>query len=93
MYIGKSLSLVGVFKMAKQCDISGKKKSVKNKVSHSKRRTKSIQEANLQSRVFVDPITGRKLKLRVSTKMIKTITQKGLQAVLRKNNKTDFIPS
>jgi large subunit ribosomal protein L28 len=79
--------------MAKMCDITGKKKSVKNKVSHSKRRTKSIQEANLQTRAFIDPITGKKLKLRVSTKMIKTITQKGLQAVLRKFNKTDLIPS
>ncbi len=79
--------------MAKMCDISGKKKSVKNKVSHSKRRTKSVQEANLQTRAFIDPVTGKKLRLRVSTKMIKTITQKGLHAVLRKFNKTDLIPS
>ena len=92
-YIVRSLSLVGVFIMAKMCDISGKKKSVKNKVSHSKRRTKSVQEANLQTRAFIDPVTGKKLRLRVSTKMIKTITQKGLHAVLRKFNKTDLIPS
>jgi len=79
--------------MAKKCDISGKKKSVKNKVSHSKRRTKSIQEANLQTRAFIDPVTGKRLKLRVSTKMIKTITQKGLQPVLRKYKKADLLPS
>jgi ribosomal protein L28 len=79
--------------MSKQCDISGKKRSVKNNVSHSKRRTKSVQEANLQSRTFLDPLTGKKVKLRVSTKMIKTIMQKGLQSVLKKNKKSDLLPA
>lgn len=77
--------------MSKQCDITGKKRSVKNNVSHSKRRTKSVQEANLQKKTFIDPKTGKRLKLRVSTKVLKTITRKGLDLVLRKNNKQDLL--
>lgn len=77
--------------MSKKCDITGKKRSVKNNVSHSKRRTKSVQEANLQTKTFIDPKTGKRLRLRVSTKVLKTITRKGLESVLRKNNKQDLL--
>ena len=70
--------------MARKCDISKKKGLVGNRVSHSKRHTKHIQQANLQWKSFWDPARRVWVRLRVSTKMIKTIGKKGLQAVIKK---------
>jgi len=73
--------------MAKKCSISGKKGKVGNLVSHSKRRTKTVQEANLQWKRFWLSDENRWVRLRVSTKMIKTISKNGLKATLRKFGK------
>ena len=52
-------------------------------VSHSHRRTKRLQEANLQWKRFWWPQGNRWVRLRVSTKMIKTIQRKGLAMVAK----------
>ena len=74
--------------MGRKCQLSGKKRSVKNNVSHSKRRTKSVQNPNLQLRWFVDEKTGQRKRLLISTKMIKTISKLGgLKKTLQKMKK------
>ncbi len=74
--------------MSRQCQISKKKGRSANNVSHSKRRTKRRQEANIQTIRVADPITGVIKKIKVCTRVLKTITRKGLKSVLKKNNAT-----
>lgn len=68
--------------MSKQCEITKKKGRVANNVSHSKRRTKRVQEANLQWKTFVNPETKKRVRIRVSAKALKTISKNGLVSVL-----------
>ena len=67
--------------MSKKDQLSKRKPMVGNNVSHSKRRTKRRQELNLQLKKFV--INGRKVKLRITTKTLKTIRKKGVEAAMR----------
>ena len=68
--------------MTKQDELTKRKKRVANKVSHSKRRTKTTKELNLQKKKF--KLDGKTLRLRVSTKTLKTITKNGIKNVLKK---------
>ena len=68
--------------MAKSDQLTKRKGRVGNKVSHSKRRTKTKKELNLQTKRF--KIKGRVLKLRLSTKTLKTIEKNGIEKVLKK---------
>lgn len=70
--------------MSKKCKISNKKGRSANNVSHSNRKTKRRQEANLQWKRVKDPETGQVIRIRVSTTVLKTITRKGLAKVLKK---------
>ena len=72
--------------MSKICEISGKRVMFGNNVSKANNKTKRRQYPNLQSkRVFI-PETGRTVKLKLSTKAIKTLDKVGLQSFLNKNN-------
>ena len=73
--------------MSRKCDISEKKGLTGNRVSHSKRRTKHVQNANLQSKKFWDPEKKKWVKLKVSTKIIKTIDKNGFLSTVRKFKK------
>jgi large subunit ribosomal protein L28 len=52
-------------------------------VSHSHRRTKKLQEANLQTKRIWWEEGKRWVKLRISTKALKTIETKGLAAMAK----------
>ena len=72
--------------MSRVCKITGKRPRVGNNVSKANNKTKRRQYPNLQSkRVFI-PETGRTVKLKLSTKAIKTLDKVGLQSFLTKNN-------
>lgn len=67
--------------MARKCQLTGKKANNAFAISHSHRRTKKLQEANLQwKRVWWNE-GNRWVRLRLSTKAIKTLEKKGLQAM------------
>ncbi|NJM64487.1 MAG: 50S ribosomal protein L28 [Acaryochloris sp. RU_4_1] len=66
--------------MGKKCQLTGKKANNAFAVSHSHRRTKKLQEANLQWKRVWWPQEKRWVKLRLSTKAIKTLEKKGLAA-------------
>ena len=71
--------------MARQCDLTGRKSLVGNNVSHSKRRTKMKQFVNTHTKRVFDPETGTTVKLKLSTKAIKTLDKIGsLSKFLRK---------
>ena len=71
--------------MARTCDLTGKRRLVGNKVSHAKNRTKMTQKPNLQTKRVFDPETGDTIKLRLSTRAIRTLDKVGsLYKFLRK---------
>lgn len=69
--------------MPRHCDLTGKKANNAFAISHSHRRTKRLQEANLQSKRVWWPQGKRYVKLRLSTKAIKTLEKKGINAMAR----------
>jgi len=69
--------------MSRKCCITGKKPLVGNRVSHAHNKTKMRQLPNLQRKRFWIPEEGRWIRLRVSTRALRTIEKKGLKAALR----------
>lgn len=63
--------------MARTCDLTGKRRLVGHKVSHSNIKTKMTQQPNLQTKKIFDPETGRTVKLRLSTSAIRTLDKVG----------------
>ncbi|KAL7177613.1 hypothetical protein ACSBR2_030887 [Camellia fascicularis] len=66
------------------CPFTGKKSNRANKVSHSNHKTKKLQFVNLQYKRIWWEAGKRYVKLRLSTKAIKTIEKNGLDAVAKK---------
>ena len=71
--------------MARVCDLTGKKGLVGNKVSHANNKTKMKQQANLKMKVVFDPESGKTIRLKLSTRAIRTLDKVGsLSKFLRK---------
>ncbi|KAL1832392.1 hypothetical protein ACET3Z_002043 [Daucus carota] len=66
------------------CPFTGKKANKANRVSHSNHKTKRLQFVNLQYKRIWWEAGNRFVKLRLSTKAIKTIEKNGLDAVAKK---------
>jgi large subunit ribosomal protein L28 len=60
----------------RKCDITNKGKQFGNNVSFSQRHTKKVWEPNLQNKTII--VDGKKIKLRMSTRAIRTLKKKGL---------------
>ena len=69
--------------MSRTCQVSGKKALVGNKVSHSNRKTKRRFEVNLQTKRFWFEDESRWVKLRLSTRAMRTIDKRGLAIVIK----------
>ncbi|KAL3689512.1 hypothetical protein R1sor_015821 [Riccia sorocarpa] len=67
----------------RKCDLTGKKANNGYKVSFSNKRTKKLQQANLQYKRLWWEEGNRFVKLRLSTKALKTVERKGLQAMAK----------
>ena len=70
--------------MSKVCQITGKRPRVANNVSKANNKTKRRQLPNLQSKKIFVPELGKAVKLKLSTKAIKTIDKHGLLPYLKK---------
>jgi large subunit ribosomal protein L28 len=69
--------------MGRKCQLTGKTANNAFAISHSHRRTKKVQEANLQWKRIWWPQGNRWVRLRLSTKAIKTLDKLGLQAMAK----------
>ena len=69
--------------MARRCIFTGKRPNVANKVSHSNRKSKKRQAPNIQSKRLWWEEGARYVRLRLSTRAIRTIDKKGLDAYAR----------
>ncbi|MFC5369244.1 50S ribosomal protein L28 [Arcanobacterium bovis] len=68
--------------MTTYCQVTGKKPSFGNAVSHSHRKTRRRWDPNLQTKRYFVPSLGRTIKLTVSTTGIKTIDKRGIESVV-----------
>ena len=74
--------------MSQKCMITGKKPLVGNNVSHANNKLKRRQNPNLQwKRIFV-PELGRSVRIRITTRALRTINKKGLLPFLKDNGLT-----
>jgi large subunit ribosomal protein L28 len=69
--------------MARKCQLTDKKANNAFAISHSHRRTKKLQQVNLQWKRIWWPQGNRWVRLRLSTKAIKTLEKHGLQAMAK----------
>ncbi|TVQ53188.1 MAG: 50S ribosomal protein L28 [Spirulina sp. DLM2.Bin59] len=69
--------------MSRRCQLTGKKANNAYAVSHSHRRTKKLQEVNLQWKRIWWPEGNRWVRIKLSTKALKTVQKHGLQAVAK----------
>ena len=69
--------------MGRKCTITGKKANNAMAVSHSHRRTKKLQHVNLQWKRVWWAEGNRWVRLRLSTKAIKTLEKKGIAAMAK----------
>ncbi|AFZ31389.1 MULTISPECIES: 50S ribosomal protein L28 [Cyanophyceae] len=69
--------------MSRKCQLTGKKANNAYAISHSHRRTKKLQEANLQWKRVWWAQGNRWVRLLLSTKAIKTLEHKGLEAMAK----------
>jgi large subunit ribosomal protein L28 len=71
----QALNKITATRMSKVCQLSGKKKSTGFNVSHSNRHTKRTFNPNVTKRLVVDPVTGAKLRIKVSTRALRTMVK------------------
>ncbi|MFP4008271.1 MAG: 50S ribosomal protein L28 [Spirulinaceae cyanobacterium] len=69
--------------MSRKCQLTGRKANNAFAVSHSHRRSHKLQNANLQWKRVWWQEGNRWVKLRISTKAIKTLQKKGLHAMAK----------
>lgn len=80
-----------IYKMARICEITGKKKMVGNNVSHSNRRTKRKFYPNLLKKKLFLEEENRWVTLKVSAAGLRTINKKGLKTALKDAESKGFI--
>lgn len=68
--------------MSAHCVLTGAQPSFGNRVSHSHRRTSRRFDPNIQSKRYWLPSENRHVRLRLSTKGIKTVDVIGVEAAV-----------
>ncbi|MFO7654695.1 MAG: 50S ribosomal protein L28 [Candidatus Krumholzibacteriia bacterium] len=71
--------------MSRRCKLTGKGPLVGYNISHAHNKTKRRQLPNLQTKKIFVPELGRSLKIKLSTRALRTVDEVGLMAFLRKN--------
>jgi large subunit ribosomal protein L28 len=69
--------------MSRKCEISGKGVLRGCNVSHANNKTLRTWNPNLQTRRLFDSESGRWIRVRIATRLLRTIDKKGLAATLR----------
>lgn len=70
--------------MSRKCKLSGKGPLVGNNVSFSQKKTKRRYLPNLQSKKVYIPELDRTVRIRMSTRAMRTVDKIGLMAYLKK---------
>jgi large subunit ribosomal protein L28 len=70
--------------MTRECQVTGKKTTTGNNVSHANNRTRRRFLPNLQNRKFWIESENRWISMRISSAALRTIDKLGIDAVLTK---------
>jgi large subunit ribosomal protein L28 len=70
--------------MSKVCPITGKKPRTGNNVSHANNKTRRRWEPNLQRKRIWIPSENRFVRMRISTRGLRTMQKLGVEAALLK---------
>lgn len=70
--------------MSRKCKLTGKKPLSGNHVSFSQKKTKRRQLPNLQSKSIYVPELDRTVRIRMSTRAMRTVDKLGLMPYLKK---------
>ena len=68
--------------MSNVCQVTGRRPTSGNNVSHSQRKTRRWFRPNIQRKRFWVPSESRWVSLRISAKGIKIINKRGIESVL-----------
>ena len=68
--------------MSRICAVTGKRPMAGNNVSHAHNKTRRVQRPNLQRKRIYVPEVGRIVRVRLSTRALRTVDKKGLMALL-----------
>lgn len=68
--------------MSRTCQVTGARPGFGHHVSHSHRRTKRRFDVNIQTKRYWAPRLGRTVTLTLSARGIKTVDQRGIDAVV-----------
>ena len=74
--------------MSRKCKLSGKKPLVGYNVSFSNKKTKKRWLPNLQSKMIFVPELNRSVRIKMSTRAMRTVDKIGLMAYLKKQGLT-----
>ena len=69
--------------MARRCQVSGKQTSAGNNVSHSHRKTRRVFKPNLVVRKVFLADENRWVKLKLSTRMLRTLNKRGVKSLMK----------
>lgn len=69
--------------MSRVCKLTKKRRNVGYNVSHAHNKTKKVQLPNLQSKRVWSEAQKRMVRVRLSTRALRTVTKKGLDRFLR----------
>lgn len=70
--------------MARRCSITGKRPLSGNNISHAHNKTKKWQKPNVHYKKLYVPELDRTVRVRVSTRALRSISKVGLLAYLKK---------
>ena len=68
--------------MSRRCVLTGREPGFGKRVSHSHRRTPRRFDPNVQTKRYWFPSEGRHVRLRLSTKGIRTVDKIGIEAAV-----------
>lgn len=77
--------------MTKACQVTGKRPTTGNNVSHAKNKTRRRFLPNLHKRRIWIPSENRYITLKVSAKGLRLIDKLGIEAVLEKMKKNESV--
>ncbi len=68
------------------CKLSGKGPLAGNNVSHANNKTRMVQQPNMQLKRIWVPELNKNVRVRLTTRALRTVTKMGLLPFLKKNN-------
>ena len=77
--------------MSRVCELTGKRAMVGNNVSHALNRTKRQFKVNLVKKRFYLPEEDKWITLKVSTRALKNINKKGIEAVVAEAREKGYL--